>query len=98
MPNGCARSPDKGWILTTIDGHVREAGGNGLKEDGVFNNAYVVAGSDSTTNREALVTFNTSFTSYYEGTAPAARTAQFMGGYQKEGNNCGISNRSIFAA
>ena len=89
---------DAAQILTTIDGHVREAGGTGLKEDGVFNNAYVVAGSDSTTNREALVTFNTSFTGYYEGTAPAARTAQFMGGYQKEGNSCGISNRSIFAA
>ena len=23
MPKGCARSPDKGWILTTIDGTLR---------------------------------------------------------------------------
>ena len=85
-------------LLTSIDSSVKEAGGTGLVEDGVFNNAYIVAGADRAANRESLVTFNTSFSGYYEGTSPAARTAQFVGGYQQQGHASGISNRSIFAA
>ena len=88
---------DAGQILGTIDTRVKEAGGTGLKEDGVFNNAYVVAGSDIQANRDSLVNFNTSFSAYYEGTVPAARTAQFMGGVQQAECAYGISNRSIFA-
>jgi len=88
---------DAGQILGTIDARVKEAGGTGLKEDGVFNNAYVVAGSDTQATRDSLVKFNTSFSAYYEGTVPAARTAQFMGGVQQPGCAYGISNRSIFA-
>lgn len=34
---------DAGEILATIDSRVKAAGGSGLKEDGVFNNAYIVA-------------------------------------------------------
>jgi hypothetical protein len=84
-------------ILDTIDGHVRAAGGAGLKEDGVFNNAYVVSGSDSEVSRERLTTFNGLFSGYYEGVVPAARTAQFLPGFMGEDYICGISNRSIFA-
>ena len=84
-------------ILDTIDGHVRAAGGTGLKEDGVFNNAYVVSGADSDVSRERLTTFNGLFSGYYEGVVPAARTAQFLPGFMGEANICGISNRSIFA-
>lgn len=85
-------------VLGTIDARVREAGGAGLVEDGVFNNAYVVAGADSKANRAALQTFNSSFSGYYGDTVPPARTAQFMGGLQSQGCACGVSNRSIFAA
>ena len=88
---------DASAMLTSIDSRVKEAGGSGLKEDGVFNNAYIVAGADSAANRDSLARFNTSFSGYYEGTSPAARTAQFMGGFQKDGNAYGISSRSIFA-
>ena len=88
---------DSAQMLGTIDARVKEAGGHGLKEDGVFNNAYVVAGSDSAANRDSLGKFNASFTGYYEGTVPAARTAQFMGGLQQPEYAYGISNRSIFA-
>ncbi len=87
---------DAGQILGTIDRRVKEAGGTGLKEDGVFNNAYIGAGDDTQANRDSLVSFNTSFSAYYEGAVPAARTAQFMGGIQQPGNAYGISNRSIF--
>ena len=89
---------DAGQMLTSMDASVVEAGGTGLKEDGVFNNAYIVAGADPTASRDSLVTFNTSYTGYYEGTLPAARTAQFMGGFQQQGKAYGISNRSIFAS
>ena len=89
---------DAGQMLATIDGRVKEAGGSGLKEDGVFNNAFVVAGTDSAASRDSLGNFNASYTDYYEGTAPSARTAQFMGGFQQQGKVYGISNRSIFAA
>lgn len=85
-------------ILSTIDARVRQAGGRGLKEDGVFNNAYVVAGADSAANREALKRFNASFSGYYQGWAPAGRTAQFIGGIQQSHYAFGIANRSIFAA
>lgn len=83
--------------LSTIDARVKEAGGQGLKENGIFNNAYIGAGADSAANREALVEFNKSFTAYYEGSAPSGRTAQYVGGIQREGAPYGISNRSIFA-
>ena len=87
---------DSGAILDTIDARVREAGGSGLKTDGVFNNAYVVAGADSKANRDAFAAFNPSFIKWYEGTVPAGRTAQFVGGAQQEGLAYCISNRSIF--
>jgi hypothetical protein len=74
-----------------------EAGGTGLKEDAIFNNAYISAGDDSKANREWLQTFNGSFSAYYEGTAPAGRTAQFVGGVQQPGIKSGISSRAIFA-
>ena len=87
---------DSGQVLNTIDARVKEAGGNGLKEDGVFNNAYVVAGDDTAANTASLQSFNAAFSTYYEGVVPASRTAQFMGGVQNPDNTCGISNRSIF--
>lgn len=84
-------------ILGAIDARVKEAGGQGLKEDGVFNNAYAVAADASEASRASLATFNEGYNAYYSGVAPCARTAQFMGGFQKKGNACGVSNRSIFA-
>jgi hypothetical protein len=84
-------------MLNTIDARVKEAGGSGLKENGIFNNAYIAAGDDSAANRASIGAFNPSFTAYYEGSAPAGRTAQFVGGIQQEGLAYGISNRSIFA-
>ena len=92
-----AGGDDAGTLLGSLDGRIREAGGNGLKEDGIFNNAYVVAGGDSAADREWIQTFNGSFSAWYEGTAPAGRTAQFLGGIQKEGYPCGIASRAIFA-
>lgn len=89
---------DASTILGAIDARVREAGGAGLKQDGVFNNAFVVAGADSAANRAALKAFNASFSAYYGDAVPAARTAQFMGGIQEQACSCGVSNRSIFAA
>ena len=83
--------------LSTLDARIREAGGNGLKEDGIFNNAYVVAGDDSEANRAWIQEFNASFSAWYEGTAPAGRTAQFIGGVQQATYRSGISNRAIFA-
>jgi hypothetical protein len=88
---------DAGTQLSTIDARVKEAGGQGLKENGIFNNAYIGAGSDTAANRAGLGTFNESFSAYYAGSAPAGRTAQFVGGIQREGAPYGISNRSIFA-
>lgn len=88
---------DAARILGVIDARVREAGGDGLKENGVFNNAYVVAGNDSAASRASLKTFNESFSGYYKGWAPASRTAQFIGGIQKPDYAFGVSNRSIFA-
>jgi enamine deaminase RidA (YjgF/YER057c/UK114 family) len=88
---------DAGAILGQIDGYIKAAGGSGLKEDGIFNNAYVVAGDSSEASRSWIVDFNTSFTAYYEGTSPAGRTAQFVGGFMDEKYPCGISNRAIFA-
>ena len=72
------------------------AGGAGLKENGIFNNAYVCAKDTSEASREWIVEFNKSFTAYYEGTSPAGRTAQFVGGYMDEKYPCGISNRAMF--
>ncbi len=88
---------DAAVILGTIDARVRAAGGTGLKADGVFNNAYVVAGEDSSANRDSFTEFNGPFSAYYEGTVPAGRTAQFVPGFMTEGTPFGISNRSIFA-
>jgi enamine deaminase RidA (YjgF/YER057c/UK114 family) len=88
---------DAGTMLGTIDGYIKAAGGAGLKEDGIFNNAYVVAKDSSEASREWIVEFNKSFTAYYEGTSPAGRTAQFVGGYMDQKYPCGISNRAIFA-
>ena len=87
---------DSGQMLGTIDGRVKEAGGAGLKENGVFNNAYVSAGADSEANRAAFTDFNGNFIAYYENVVPAGRTAQFVGGIQRESSPYGISNRSIF--
>ena len=75
---------------------IKEAGGSGLKEDGIFNNAYIVAKDSSEASREWIVEFNKSFIAYYEGTSPAGRTAQFLGGFMDEKHPCGISNRAIF--
>ena len=83
--------------LSTLDARIKAAGGNGLKEDGIFNNAYVVAGGDSEANRAWIQEFNASFSAWYEGTAPAGRTAQFIGGIQQAPYRSGISNRAIFA-
>ena len=83
-------------ILETIDSRVKAAGGQGLKENGVFNNAYVVGTDDTKASRDRLGEFNTSFIGYYEGVVPAGRTAQFVGGFMNEGAICGVSNRSIF--
>ena len=88
---------DAGQQLGTLDARIKEAGGAGLKEDGVFNNAYIVAGADSAQNRAGLVAFNESFSAYYAGTSPAGRTAQFIGGIQQEGHQSGIATRAIFA-
>ena len=82
--------------LSTLDARIKEAGGAGLKEDGIFNNAYISAGADSAQNRESLASFNESFSAYYQGTKPAGRTAQFVGGCQQEGQQRGISTRAIF--
>jgi len=89
---------DAATILSTLDGRVCEAGGRGLKQDGVFNNAYVVATADTESSRAAFTAFNTSFSGYYDGCVPAGRTAQFMGGIQAPAHTCGVSNRSIFAS
>ena len=96
MVSGVA-GDDAGAILGSIDGCVKAAGGTGLKENGVFNNAYVVATDDIEASRASFADFNKSFSAYYEGTAPCARTAQYMGGFQNPGAACGVSNRSIFA-
>ena len=88
---------DAGRQLSTLDARIKAAGGNGLKEDGIFNNAYVVAGEDSAANRAWIQEFNASFSAWYEGTAPAGRTAQFIGGIQQASYPSGISNRAIFA-
>jgi hypothetical protein len=83
--------------LSTIDARIKEAGGQGLKENGIFNNAYISAGDDSAGSRASLVKFNEAFSAYYAGSAPAGRTAQFVGGIQRKGAPYGISNRAIFA-
>ena len=87
---------DAGVDLLTLDSRIKEAGGKGLKEDGVFNNAYVVAGPSSQENRDRLKDFNTEFSGWYEGTAPAGRTAQYVGGIQQASYQSGISNRAIY--
>ena len=88
---------DAGAQLSTLDARIREAGGKGLKEDGIFNNAYVVAGDDSEVNRAWIKEFNASFSAWYKGSAPAGRTAQYVGGVQQATNRSGITNRAIFA-
>ena len=62
-----------------------------------FNIAYSSAGADSEANRASIGSFNESFSAWYEGTKPAGRTAQFVGGCQREGLQSGISTRAIFA-
>ncbi|MCH6554078.1 MAG: hypothetical protein IH793_07975, partial [Acidobacteria bacterium] len=89
---------DAATILATLDGKVRQAGGQGLKENGVFNNAYLVAGDDSEANRASLGEFNPPFAGYYEDCVPASRTAQYVGGCQQKEFKYGVSNRSIFVA
>ena len=49
-------------------------------------------------NRASLGVFNPSFSKYYEGWVPAARTAQYVGGIQQSEHRYGVSNRSIFIA
>ncbi|MBT3345792.1 MAG: hypothetical protein HN712_09730 [Gemmatimonadetes bacterium] len=88
---------DSSAILDGVDARVKEAGGEGLKANGVFNNAYIAAGADSKANRDSLGKFNPSFTKWYEGTAPTARTAQYVGGIQQPEFAYGVSNRAIFA-
>lgn len=88
---------DAATQLNALDGHIKASGGRGLKEDGVFNNAYIVAGDDKEANRASIAKFNESFSAYYEGTAPAGRTAQFVGGMQRQGAPYGISTRALFA-
>ncbi len=88
---------DAGRQLSTLDARIQAAGGTGLKEDGIFNNAYVVAGDDTRANRAWIQEFNASFSAWYEGSAPAGRTAQFIGGIQQASYRSGISNRAIFA-
>ena len=92
-----AAGDDAGALLDTLDSRIKEAGGNGLKQDGVFNNAYIVAGADSATNRAWIQEFNGAFSAWYEGTAPAGRTAQFVGGIQQPQHKSGISTRALFA-
>ena len=87
---------DAGLQLTTLDERIKEAGGNGLKQDGIFNNAYVIAGGNTQENRAWLQDFNASFIAWYDGSAPAGRTAQYVGGVQQQYNKSGISNRAIF--
>lgn len=88
---------DAETILNAIDAHIKAAGGAGLKENGVFNNAYIVAAENSAVSRERLATFNEQFSGYYTGVAPAGRTAQFIPGFMREQHICGISTRAIFA-
>ena len=92
-----AAGDNAGALLDTLDSRIKEAGGNGLKQDGVFNNAYIVAGADSAANRAWIQEFNGSFSAWYEGTAPAGRTAQFVGGIQQPQHKSGISTRALFA-
>jgi enamine deaminase RidA (YjgF/YER057c/UK114 family) len=92
-----AAGDDAGALLDSLDSRIKEAGGNGLKQDGVFNNAYIVAGADSAASRAWIQEFNTSFSAWYEGTAPAGRTAQFVGGVQQPQHKSGISTRALFA-
>ena len=88
---------DAAAILNAIDAHIKAAGGAGLKENGVFNNAYIVAAESSAASRERLATFNDQFSGYYTGVAPSGRTAQFVPGFMRDNHICGISNRAIFA-
>ena len=88
---------DAAAILNAIDAHIKAAGGAGLKENGVFNNAYIVAAESSAASRERLATFNDQFSGYYTGVAPSGRTAQFVPGFMRDHHICGISNRAIFA-
>lgn len=88
---------DAGVVLDTIDSRIKEAGGTSLKQDGIFNNAYIVAGDSKDASRKWLGDFNTQFTAWYEGSSPAGRTAQFLGGFMDEKYTCGISNRAMFA-
>ena len=87
---------DAASILDSVDERVKQAGGEGLKANGIFNNAYIAAGPDSKANRDSLTAFNPSFSKWYEGTVPSARTAQYVGGIQQEEFAYGISNRAIF--
>lgn len=92
-----AAGDDSAALLGALDRRIKASGGQGLKENGLFNNAYVVAGADSTAARASLVKFNESYIRYYAGAAPAGRTAQFIGGIQRQGAPYGISTRALFA-
>ncbi|MEE2659764.1 MAG: hypothetical protein VX733_14745 [Candidatus Latescibacterota bacterium] len=94
---GAVGGNDAGEILSGIDARVKEAGGTGLKENGVFNNAYIAAGNDSQANRDSLTKFNPTFQAWYEGSVPASRTAQYVGGIQDSAFAYGVANRSIWA-
>jgi len=87
---------DAGEILTTIDSRVKAAGGRGLREDGVFNNAYVVAKDGTEQGRAGMAPFNAAYGAYYSEATPCSRTAQFMAGIQDQKALYGVSNRSIF--
>eukprot|EP01051_Picozoa_sp_SAG22_P009898 SAG22_NODE_858_length_6831_cov_25.965538_2_plen_138_part_00 len=89
---------DAAAILDTIDGHIQAAGGTGLKADGVFNNAYVLAGADQPAARARIADFNTAFTGWYGEVPRPGRTAQFMGGIQNQAACCGCSSRAMFVA
>ncbi len=52
-------------VMDKIDSFVREAGGKSLANDGVFNNAYVLATADSAAARARLAEFNEAFTAWY---------------------------------
>ena len=52
-------------VMDKIDSFVREAGGKSLANDGVFNNAYVLATADSAAARARIAEFNEAFTAWY---------------------------------
>ena len=86
---------DAGTQLSTIDARVKEAGGQGLKENGIFNNAYIGAGSDSLPTARASAFSSPSAPITKAALQPAARLS--LSGHSAR--RCGLwyLNRSIFA-